>query len=224
MAIAAYPAQMVNRGVTVSGAPVPQMSAADLTVATANVVAWGGNPALFTHFLTAGLSAGKPDGDAVREVAAVAAWRAGVLGLRQEALGLLDTLPSELSAAALGFAPGEVAEFAELQQLDAYWWPGRAAAWGQILRAGGFAGLGGPWLAPPLRAGLGQAAGRWVVNTADGWWQLDADVFGTRLVPLADEPDCGADTDPAGVRISVSQDSYLVSLTVPDEWNPGGRR
>lgn len=205
---------------TVDG-PVPQLAAEELTVATANVAAWGGSPAFFHHFLAAGLTAA-PVPDA-RQLASIAGWRAGALSLRFEALRLLPVLPEPAVAAALGLAPETLADFAELQQLDPYWWPGRAAVGGQVLRVGGFSGLGGPWLAPPTQAGRGSITGRWVVLAGDTWWQLDADVFGAVLTELGETPECGPDTDPSGVRITVSPHSYLVTLSVPAEAS-GGRR
>lgn len=212
--LAARPAQAVNGGMRLTDAPIPRLPPAELEVACANVVQWGGSLAIFRHFLAAGLTSNS-DTDP-HQVAAVAAWRAGALGLRLEALRLLPGLPPEVAGAALGFVPAEVAEFTELQQLDPYWWPGRAQAGGQVLRAGGFAGLGHSWLAPPTRAGRGAITGRWVV-LAGTWWQLDADVFGAVLSGLTDEPDCGPETDASGVRIRTRRDSYLVELAVPDE-------
>ncbi len=220
MRIISWPAQAVNTGVRPAAAPVPQLAADDLAVATANVAAWGGKPALFHHFLAAGLAAA-PVPDA-RQLASIAGWRAGALGLRFEALRLLPMLPKPAVAATLGFTPETISDFTELQQLDPYWWPGRAVAGGQVLRTGGFAGLGGPWLVPPSRAGRAAITGRWVVLAGDDWWQLDADVFGALLTRLDEAPECGADTDPSGVRIAISPDSYLVTLSVPTE-GPGAR-
>ena len=222
MGIASGPGHLVNHGLAVTVTPAPPFPAGDLAVATANVATWGGHPALFTHFLTAGLAAAGLEPQSARKLAAVAGWRSGVLGLRREALAGLPQLPADAAAAVLGFPPGSVAEFCELQQLDPYWWPGRRG-FGQVLRAGGFAGLGGPWLAPPVQAGSGGLPGRWVVLAGDRWWQLDADVFGARLLDLDEAPRCGADTDPAGVRISVRPDSYLVRLDVPAELPTGYR-
>lgn len=209
------PFQAVNAGLRLADLPIPQLSAAELDVATANVAAWGGQPALFRHFLAAGLAAA-PVADA-HHLAAIAGWRAGALGLRFEALRLLATLPAPAVAATLGFAASELADFAELQQLDPYWWPSRVAVGGQVLRAGGFAGLGGHWLAPPVQAGRAAITGRWVVCSGETWWRLDADVFGAVLTELDETPECGPDTDPSGVRIEVSPDSYVVSLSVPGE-------
>lgn len=237
MRVVSRPAQAVNARVKPTPAPTadrdpssgsgivggsgPQLTAEELAVATANVAAWGGNPPLFHHFLTAGLAvAPVPD---ARQLASIAGWRAGALSLRFEALRLLPVLPETAVAAALGLAPQTLADFAELQQLDPYWWPGRAAARGQVLRAGGFSGLGGPWLAPPTRAGRGSITGRWVVLAGTTWWQLDADAFGAVLTALGEPPESGPDTDPSGVRITVSPDSYLVTLSVPAEAS-GGRR
>ncbi len=209
------PMQAVNAGVQPADPPVPRLSPEELETATANLTAWGGEAALFRHFLAAGLAtrtAADP-----HQLAALAGWRSGALNLRFEALRLLPTLPAPAAAATLGFAATEVADFIELQQLDPYWWPGRAAARGAVLRAGGFAGLGGTWTAPPARAGRGAITGRWVILAGDTWWQLDADVFGSLLTALDEEPECGPDTDPSGVRIVVSPDTYVVELTVPAE-------
>lgn len=219
--LAVHPMQAVNAGLRLSDPPIPQLSADELQIAVANVAGWGGRPALFRHFLAAGLATA-PDVDP-HPLAAVAGWRAGALNLRFEALRLLPALPSPAVAAALGFAVTGLADFIELQQLDPYWWPGRIAAGGRILRAGGFAGLGGVWIVPPGFAGRAAITGRWVVRSDDTWWHLDADVFGAVLTELGDEPDCGPDTDPSGVRISLSPDSYLVELAAPAETAGPGR-
>ncbi|MGC3955721.1 MAG: hypothetical protein QM804_15970 [Propionicimonas sp.] len=213
--LAVQPMPAVNARVQPVELPVTQLSSEELEIATANLTSWGGRPALFRHFLAAGLA--RPTAADPHQVAAVAGWRSGALNLRFEALRLLPSLPPEAAAATLGLAEAELADFLELQQLDPYWWPGRADARGAVLRAGGFAGLGGSWLVPPSRAGRGPVTGRWVVFAGDSWWQLDADVFGALLTVLDEEPECGPDTDPSGVRISFSPDSYLIELAVPAE-------
>lgn len=210
-----FPMQAVNYGLRVADPPVPGLTAEEFQIAAANVVAWGGYRPFLRHFLAAGLAAA-PEADA-HQLAAVAGWRAGALNLRFEALRLLPTLPVPAVAAALGFAGSALADFIELQQLDPYWWPGRAATRGQILRAGGFAGLGWTWLIPPGQVGRGAVTGRWVVRCGEDWWQLDADVFGAVLTELDAEPECGPDTDPSGVRIAILPDSYVVELLVPAE-------
>lgn len=215
------PFQAVNAGLRLTEAPVPLLSAEELQIAVSNVAVWGGDPGLFRHFLAAGLTAALVTDP--HQVAAIAGWRSGALNLRFEALRLLSVLPQPAVAAALGVSAAGLADFIELQQLDPYWWPGRAAVAGQILRAGGFAGLGGRWLAPPRRAGRAAITGRWVVLSGDTWWQLDADVFGAVLTELDEKPDCEADTDASGVRISTSRESYVVSLSVPAE-NPGAQQ
>lgn len=222
MGIAFGAGQLVNHGLPVAVGSAPPFAAGDLAVATANVTGWGGQPALFAHFLAAALATAPLEAQLARRLAAVAGWRSGVLGLRREALAVLPELPAEVAGAVLGFPPDSVAEFCQLQQVDPYWWPGRPG-FGQVLRAGGFTGLGGPWLSPPVRAGCSEVPGRWVVLAGDRWWQLDADVFGSRLLDLDDTPWCGAESDAAGVRIGVRPDSYLVRLDVPAEL-PGRRR
>lgn len=218
--LSVHPFQAVNAGLRITDHPVPRLGAAELEVAEANLTAWGGHPPLFRHFLAAGLAA-DPDAD-LHQLAAVAGWRSGALNLRFEALRLLPALPARAVAAALGFSIAEVADFVELQQLDPYWWPRRAAVGGNVLRAGGFAGLGGSWMEPPGQAGRGAVTGRWVVRTGATWWQLDADVFGTVITELEREPDCGPDTDSSGVQIMLAPASYVVSLIVPAEATGGG--
>ena len=204
----ARPGHQANVGIVPARAAIAPLPDADLVVASANVAAWGGNPVLFRHWLAAGLDA-DPDADP-RQVSAVAAWRAGALALRAEALALLPALPARAVAATLGF--GDVATFADRQRVDPYWWPGRDAANGLVLWAGGFAGLGGPWLAPPTMIGRTYISGRWVVRAGTSWWQLDADVFGALLTELGDSHDDRTTGDPYVVQAHVTPASYFVSL------------
>lgn len=226
--IAASARQVVNEDLSFGDPPHPGLAntgrdggllpPADLDVVTANVAAWGGHVGLFHQVLAAGL--GVPGAaPSVRAVVVVAGWRAGVLGLREEALRLLPTVPRAVAAAALGFSADSIPAFVEAQHHDPYWWPWRAAHRGRVLSAGGFQGLGGTWVSPPEQVGWGAVSGRWVVSADDRWWQLEADVFGASLVPWRDGDAvvAGSGTDPAGVLITCSPDSYLVTLSVPAE-------
>lgn len=216
-AIALRPGHWANTGLALAGGSLPQPDGVDLDTARANVSGWGGDPLLFTGLLRAALACGEYGAGEFRQLAAVAAWRSGVIGLRAEALRLVPELPAAGVSAVLGILPDELDGFAGHQLSDRYWWPGRAGIGGWVLQAGGFAGIGGHWISPPTAVGSTDVPGRWVIRADDAWWQLDADAFGSRLAEV-DEAVAGPDTDAAGVRILIRPASYLVALAVPAEW------
>lgn len=116
----------------------------------------------------------------------VAAWRAGVVRFRSEALRISHELPAKLAARCLGL-PDDIAEGdvgSAINRLAADCWlhpsnstPQQADRSLQIVRSvGEFRGFGGPCLRPP-KVTL-QSDGL-VITDGDSDWRLFADVFGT---------------------------------------------
>lgn len=205
-------------------AAMPVVVGLDLGLAAANVARFGGDEARFGSALRAGLTAlgsVPSEAQAVQDLAAVAAWRAGVIGLRSDALralsSCLDAGQAAAVAAALGMPAADVAGFAEGQRTDRFFWP----AWRDLGRAyllariGGFAGLGGPWLAHPGDV-VAAGDGRWLVEVGEELWEVSADLFGHSVSLTGD--DLGSD-DPAaddtgtpGVRLVSVPTSYLLEV------------
>jgi hypothetical protein len=223
------PGHSVNASVRRESVSLPSVAGLDLELAVANVARWGGDPQLFGSFLGAGLAGNRSDSiEAVQDLAAVAAWRAGVIGLRTDALRAvssgLDAGLADAVGATLGMPGTDVAGFVEGQRTDRFFWP----AWQNLGRAyllariGGFAGLGGPWLAHPGDV-IATGEGQWLVEVGEELWEIDADLFGHSVSP-ADDPDAG---DPpstastastagtagtAGVRVVSVPTSYLLEV------------
>jgi hypothetical protein len=213
------PGHSVNASAAREPVALPAVAGLDLELAAANVARWGGDTGLFGTSLGAGLAAapGAPETAAVQDLAAVAAWRAGVIGLREDALravsSCLDAGLADAVGAALGMPGTDVAGFVEGQRTDRFFWP----AWQHLGRAyllariGGFAGLGGPWLAHPGDV-IAAGEGRWLVEVGEELWAVDADLFGHAVSLAADEPaDPGAPGDP-GIRVVSVPTSYLLEV------------
>ncbi|KAA9145063.1 potassium transporter Kef [Microbacterium lushaniae] len=196
-----------------SGAPEP-VAGVDWTVAERNVRRAGGDPARFAACIAGALRAAGGTDDLVA-LAGIAAWRSGALAYRDDALARIGTLGAggrEGAAAALGLEPGELDEFAERQMTDRFWWPGRASASGYVCAVGGFAGLGGAWVAPPVSGVALSTPGAFAIRAGDEWWRLDADVWGSQLSWLDAEPDDVAQAGSAS--IVCLPDSYLAWVHV----------
>lgn len=212
------PGHSVNASVRRESVTLSPATGLDLDLAGANVARWGGDRQLFDTFLAAGL-AGRTPGSAevVRDLAAVAAWRAGVIGLRKDALravsSCLDAGLAEAVGGTLGMPGGDVAGFVEGQRTDRFFWP----AWQRLDRAyliariGGFAGLGGPWLAHPGDV-IAATAGRWLVEVGEELWAVDADLFGHSVSLAADDPADAGDPGNPGVRVVSVPTSYLLEV------------
>jgi hypothetical protein len=213
------PGHSVNASVAREPVPLPAVAGLDLELAVANVARWGGDTGLFGTSLGAGLAAGSRvrETAAVQDLAAVAAWRAGVIGLRKDALraasSCLDAGLADAVGATLGMPGTDVAGFVEGQRTDRFFWP----AWQHLGRAyllariGGFAGLGGPWLAHPGDV-IAAGEGRWLVEVGEELWAVDADLFGHSVSLAADDPaDTGDPGDP-GIRVVSVPTSYLLEV------------
>ncbi|WP_243695380.1 potassium transporter Kef [Agromyces protaetiae] len=196
----------------------------DLSLAAANVGRAGGDGGRFASALDAGVqvatdTSGPIDRARLLDLVALAGWRSGVLRLRDDALARLDMLrrsPARVGAAAvLGLEASDLDAFADRQRTDRFWWPGRARQRGYVASFGGFLGLDGPWQAPPDEWRALDVPGAFAVHAGDGWWRLDADVWGSALVRLASEPEASGALDP-NVQIVCRPDSYLAWIHVRD--------
>jgi hypothetical protein len=194
-----------NYGIAPLVVSLPHLPGTDLASTVERVGSWGGDKALYQYFLGRALVEAR-DAASARSIAVVAGWRAGVVALRTEALAQLDPLGRDTAAAALGLAPDQLADFRLVQTRSCFGFPQQR---GVIARIGGFAGMGGPWIAPPTSAHL---AGDGIVAIAcgDELWVAHADAFGSRLSRVDALPPAVA--NPAWPAIEVSPTSYLVSV------------
>lgn len=116
----------------------------------------------------------------------VAAWRAGMAHLREQAAPLCLALPRRVQRAALDLAQeGPALAGADLADPWALPLSGQDASGTRELRpappVGGFTGFGGPFAAPPEVA---ESQGRIVVFDSRWCWQLHADAYGATLKRL----------------------------------------
>ncbi|MFG6403818.1 potassium transporter Kef [Microbacterium sp. P04] len=198
---------------------LPAVDGVDVAAASANVRSLGGDPRRFGLRLGSALEAvgADADTDLVRGAIALAAWRSGVLALRDAALATLASggVPVTVAAAALAIAGDTLDEFTERQRNDRFWWPGRAEWNGYVRAVGGFAGLGGAWIEPPSDGGAYDDGGAefFLVRTGEGWWRIDADVWGARLTRA--RPPVSAQRA-SRVTVVTRPDSYLAWLHVRD--------
>lgn len=203
----------VNTGLAPATADLP----ADLADAGRRIAAWGGNPARFAQLLANAATTGPGLTEEQRVAAAsVAGWRAGVLGLRDDALAAAARLAGQLGpqpvASLLTLSPGNVDAFLAAQRTDRFAWPawaglGRAYT---VARIGGFVGLGGPWQLPP-RDVVDVAPGCWLVTTGEETWRIDADLFG-HVVSRADGSRPDGRDEQATARLMTQPTSYLATV------------
>ncbi|WKG04362.1 hypothetical protein [Mycolicibacterium sp. HK-90] len=185
-------------------AELPAVSGLDLALSADNVARFGGDPHRYRHALS-GISVAP---EAMVDVAAVAAWRAGVLGIRADALARLERLPIDLAARVLSLPVDAVVHFTNGQAVDRFYWPLHRP--GELIaRIGGFTGLGGVWQHPPTDP-VPSGPGRWTVNVGTQRWQIDADVFGHVLSPAP--PAAASEDGPRTARLVVRPTSYLAEI------------
>lgn len=123
---------------------------------------------------------GEPLPDArLREVGAVAAWRAGFVRLREAARAAALTLPTEAAAAVLRTPGGPTRVWAALgaNAIRPGEWPATASSPRSI---GAFRGFGGPWRLPPVV--LGGDGHRWSVRSGNEQFTVLTDAFGTAVL------------------------------------------
>ncbi|WP_235560781.1 potassium transporter Kef [Microbacterium sp. Leaf320] len=219
------PVQLANVSAPFPLAERPDLSASGLDAALAaeSVRAAHGDPLLFGRALAAGIEfdpASLTDRERALDLVAIAAWRAGALGLRVDALSRLDDLDSAehrvAAAAALGIGVDLLDEFRRRQRSDRFWWPGRADQRGYVLATGGFRGLGGAWVRPPERVERLPDDGAFAFLVAGSWWRLDSDVWGARLSLLPERPTTTESSDD-GVTIVIGPDTHLAWVHVREQ-------
>lgn len=219
---------MIRRPVQLAAARLPLAPASppdlaevglDLPLAAQNVERAHGDAALFGRALAAGAGAAPDavhDRSRALDLVAVAAWRAGALALRDDALARLaaadDPVHRRALAATLGLGVDVLEAFVRRQRADRFWWPGRVDDRGFVLAAGGFRGFGGAWIRPPERAVRLADAGAFAFLVAGEWWRLDADVWGSRLA-ASGEPGPASPVDD-GVSIVIGADTHLAWVHV----------
>jgi len=213
----------------------------DVVAARTAAVAHGADAHRFNARLAAGLAAAsgsqEPDGAAGGfaggfagvatvspvDLVGISAWRAGALPLRADALArierMVDEGASHVAAAILGLDADDMVRFIERQRTDRWWWPGRDAFEGYVAAVGGFVGLGGEWADPPREAWPLHDDGAFAVLTGSTWWRLDADVWGSRLVALAEPPARWSDVPP--VARQPTEPSGVVEVLATHSWSPG---
>ena len=221
---------MIRQPVQLANAPAPFAPAAladlspvglDAALAADSVAQAHGDAELFARALAAGVAAEPAslhDRDRTLDLVAIAAWRAGALGLRADALSRLAASPTPESraaaAAALGLGADQLDAFVRRQQTDRFWWPGRADQRGYVLAVGGFRGLGGAWILPPERVDRLTEPGAFAFLVAGSWWRLDADVWGSRLSLLAEQPALSDASIDDGVTVVIGADTHLAWVHV----------
>lgn len=185
----------------------------ELASARERVGAWGGDTLLF-HQLVAPLLTIAPAH--LRDASAVAAWRAGVVRMRDAALEIIPQLPAEVAASALALEPHELPAFLDAQHTSRYAHPRLT---GEVARLGGFVGLGG-------RLRTRATYTRFVHNgiafrTGDTGFHVELDVFGEAWTGIELSPAvAGSDGFPAelaevpgnGYRVFAPFSSYLITV------------
>ncbi|WP_431803025.1 potassium transporter Kef [Microbacterium sp. bgisy203] len=228
------PLQLADREERPGASALPPGTVVDLELARENVARLGGDAARFTArcaAVDAAVGDGPFSGDpeTARALVTLAAWRAGLVAMRDEALRHLETLRRRgdaeraAAAAALGLEVAQLDVFAERQASDRFFWPGRDAANGFVCAVGGFAGFGGAWTGiPDAWRALPDVpdGGAFAIHADDHWWRLDADAWGAYLTRLPDgaEPP-RVPRGPGAVRggVVLLPDSYLAWIRVGDD-------
>jgi hypothetical protein len=146
------------------------------------------------------------DADNWQRAGLVAAWRSGLAAYRSGALDVAARLDPAVASAALG-GPDILAAL----QADPWYDPQSDGRRNAPVRVGGFRGLGGPFLSPPLVAAGPSGV---VATDGDGWWSLFADAFGTAAVRTPVPPQ-------APLRELSQAPEELTFIPELTSWTPG---
>lgn len=196
--------------------PFFEKSTLSISTVLANVRHHGGDAGRFAERAAAGLASGQGD---ELDLIAIAAWRAGALGVRDDAMARLGRiaaaggLPADAAAAALGIPAAELKTFVDKQQTNRWWRPGATPVNGYVASVGGFEGLGGAWIAPPSRAIALEDDGAFAIESAERWWRLDADVWCARLIPV-EVPEPGWVDAPLHGNVRLVTHSWVKGISV----------
>jgi hypothetical protein len=207
---------LVNEGGVRAEPVLPVVPGLDLALSADNVTRFGGDADRYAWALSAALAADPglvSSRDAMLAVTSVAAWRAGVLGIRADALAWLPQLRPDVSGAVLGLPADALQAFGSGQAVDRFYWPLRPVDSAQpFARLGGFVGLGGPWEFPPTEPVL-EGPGRWTVQVGMARWRLEADLFGHALGPVGPEvPPGPAPQERVTAQLVVRPTSFLADV------------
>ena len=203
------PGHLVNDGLAIEDAgSLPALDGFDLRLSVDNVAGWGGDARMYQHFLVRSLA--DPDAELMTS-AALAAWRAGVIELREDALGRLETAAPASAAAALGLQPSELGPFAHAQRGNRFARSPSTEPGTDVARVGGFRGVGGVFISPPMTATPLDRPGGFAIHTASDDWEYDADLFGGRLRMVESSGEVGP---VLGAVMTTSPLSYLAILAV----------
>ncbi len=156
------------------------------------------------------------DAAQLRELGVVAAWRSGLVRLRDATLRAARGLPAEALAAVLGL-PGAAEDALRANATDPWAWPGHEPRPGElrvVARSGGFTGFGGPWPVPPVM--IGGDGVRWRVRAGTDERLLLWDVHGDAVLPTA-AADLELCSDPAAV-LGAPGMLRLAGLSTPAPW------
>lgn len=213
------PVHSVNLGHGSDGeAVLPTVAGLDLEVSLANLTRWGGDKRRYVASLSAAVETDpslSADPGRLREIAVVAAWRAGVIGLRTDALRALHRLApahSQSMGAVLGLPAGQVSSFANGQQEDRFSWPAWRTDYSFLIaRVGGFVGLGGPWQSPPRTVEV-MAPGRWLVEADGSTWNVDVDIFGHAITKADPSQSRTSTLEKTTATLRTRATSYLLDV------------
>lgn len=199
-------------------AVLPAVPGLDLEVSLANMARWGGDKQRYVTALSTVVEADPSltaDPRQFREFAAVAAWRAGVIGMRTVALHAIQHLApghAKSLGSLLGLLTDQVGSFASGQREDRFYWPAWRTDYAFLIaRVGGFVGFGGPWQSPPRAVEL-LAPGHWLVTADGSTWNVDVDIFGHAITRTDPSQSQAPSTEKASAALRTRATSYLLDV------------
>lgn len=199
-------AHTVNAGLVPERTPLGSVDGVNLDDTVDRIAGWGGDAALYAHFLGQGLAHSQASASGARALGVLAGWRSGVVDLRDEALLRVADVAGEAAEAALGLPAGQLQAFTSAQATDPFAWPTSDQL---VARIGGFSGFGDAWIEPPSSARF-ISAHALEVTCGDELWLVYVDVFGARLARAQKTASALWTTPTAGSLIS--ENSYLVEI------------